>query len=184
MSNSGNITNNTTNHNTQNILFNIVAESSDFNDSINDLGKENLIHITNEYKKSCLMKLYPGMKEFIKSIHFNKNCPENQNIHYKSSKQKLLYIKKDGRWMDANKNTTFDEVIRNGYQTLFETFRDNCHSDSDLQQNSEIFIKYFNELMEGKNQKYYNMRNDLFLMAKDNTFLMLGVNPDEPLQIN
>lgn len=161
-----NITNNNITNNTMNV---IIAPPH-----INDFGQENIAHISDDFKKECLMDLYPGMVRLIEHIHFNEKVPENHNLKYKSTKQGLLQVKRGGRWHDVSKNTTLDEVIKKGYKILFAMFQNNM-DDADLTERSETFIKYFIELIERKCVSYYDMRNDLFLMAKDNTFYMVGL---------
>ena len=54
--------------------------SKNKNVQINSFGKEDLSHITDKEYLTCIAKRYPGLFEFIRLVHLNKNVPQNHNF--------------------------------------------------------------------------------------------------------
>ena len=76
----GTVTNNTNNNimNQQNII-------------INNYGKENLDYITPDYLTELLKKPFGAIQSLLKTLHFNEEHPENNNIKIPNKKEKYVH---------------------------------------------------------------------------------------------
>lgn len=164
-----NTNNNTNTTNIMNVI-NIISPVS----NINDFGCERVDHLDPDYLKQCMLKTHDGVKDLITNIHFNHCVPENQNVHFKSLKNKTLLIRKDGRWVEANQNTTLDAMIRSGYKLLHPIYIRNLDSDHDVQTNALYLGMWFNEMMAKNSTPYFNLRRELLFLVKDTTEYLLN----------
>jgi len=162
------------NHNNTHIVNNIQNQNIQIN--IASFGEEKTNHLSVEFLDKCLLGLNNGMKTLMKEIHFNPNVPENHNIRVLSKKQNLLEKYCDGEWHPCDKNNTLDEMIKNGYKILYSHFL-RQKIDHDLELIEPTINDYFIKL-RSKDNIYYELRRDLYIMILDDTFYVLGKTDD------
>jgi hypothetical protein len=91
-------TNQTTNNTNQ--LINNVNNSKNL--QINNYGKEDLSHITDDTYKDILKHPYSAMSKLMNEIHFNDDKPENQNLRIPNIKNPFAETFVDGEWVVSN----------------------------------------------------------------------------------
>jgi hypothetical protein len=129
------ITNNITNNNIQNqVIININNNSKDLN--IKDFLHENLEHITDEFIMRCAMKLDNGLIDFIKTIRFNPDHPENMNVKMHVKRDKTLYVYKDKRWQICDGNWTLEEMILHGAKIINQKFLTHTDREKIMEEDS------------------------------------------------
>ena len=103
----GTVTNNTNNNimNQQNII-------------INNYGKENLDYITPDYLTELLKKPFGAIQSLLKTLHFNEEHPENNNIKIPNKKEKYVTVYNSGNWEFKNKKDVIENIVDNGYNML------------------------------------------------------------------
>lgn len=153
-------------HQENNIQVNVVVP--------NAFGNENLAFLTERFLTNCLLNQNDGLKELVKEIHYNQNIPENHNIRFKSSKQKLLETYTDGRWIESDQNNTLDSMIQSGYRILFRHFIKNKEIDSEIKEREEYVLNYLQDLGTNRKTAYFQLRRDLLLLIKDCTLYVLS----------
>ena len=87
INNNSNNTTNTTNITNNNLTNNVTVQIQ-----INPFGKEDISHITLEDYKKCLEQRFPGLFEYIKLVHLNKNAPQNHNVLLTNQRSKFICI--------------------------------------------------------------------------------------------
>ena len=113
--------NNITNNNIQNqVIIQINTDNPQLN--IREFLHENLEHITDEFIMKCAMKLDNGLIDFIKTIRFNPDHPENMNVRMHVKRDKTLYVYKDKRWEICDGNWTLEEMILHGAKIINQKF--------------------------------------------------------------
>jgi hypothetical protein len=142
-------------------------------DTLCSFGKESMEHITPEFLKQCLLQTYDGVKTFVNELHCNPDVPENHNIRFKSTKQKLVEVYKDDRWIECNQTTTLDSLIKNGYKVLFQAFLD-LQSDPLIKEYQSEIQDWLNRISMHSGVPYYNLRRDICLLIKDRTMYALA----------
>lgn len=143
-------------------------------EKIREIGNERLDHISDDFKKLCLMKNDEGLFDLFEKIHYDPRVPENRNIRHKSKKQKMLEIYKDDRWVATPLNAVLDDEIKKAIKILNIFFVNQMISDSCLKTNMSIISKFQNHIVEGANGRYapafyYGLRNRLAAMIHDMT---------------
>ena len=88
--------------NTQNIQNNIT---------INAYGKEDISHITLEDYKKCLEQRFPGLFEYIKLVHLNKDAPQNHNLLLTNERSKFIKVYKDGKFKREYKDEIIEDIL-------------------------------------------------------------------------
>jgi hypothetical protein len=92
--------------NTQNII----------NINLRDFGNENHSHLTKDFLHKCFAN--KQLSQLIENLHFDVNCPENNNVRLKSTKRELVEIYQNGRWLVKDQDEILTELIQNGYRIL------------------------------------------------------------------
>lgn len=156
-----------TNNNSYQTQNNVVIQ-------LNSVGQETLNHLSTDFLTRCIINENDGMQSLLQEIHFNQTIPENNNIRLKSSKNNLLEKYEDGRWMPCDKNNTLDQMIRRGYRILYRHFIDNIE-EPDIRDREEQIQGYFMKLIGRKDQMYYELRRNLYLMIMDSTLYIVGI---------
>ena len=91
--------------------------------NINCLGNENMEHITNAFKDARLQELNgKGILNFIKSVHFNPDYPENHNIRRHDNTFCKIYD--DGEWTLHSVKLALTDLINNYKYKLCERLFD------------------------------------------------------------
>jgi len=145
---------NTTYNTTQNII-------------LNSYGKENMEHITYEYKRKLLEKYAPltMIPKLIEDIHFNDAVPENKNIVYPNKKENKVKIYKDDKWSYEDKKYIINDLIDDKYNII-----------------EDHYEEYSSELNEMKQHRYdkfrlsYDNNNDKIIQSLQEECEMLLLN--------
>jgi hypothetical protein len=113
------INNSMNNCSINNNSLNVHVEDKSVKISINCFGKENMQHITNEFKDARLTELNGrGLLNFIREVHFNPQHPENHNIRRHDSKFCKIY--EDGEWTLHSVKIALTDLINNYKYQLCE----------------------------------------------------------------
>jgi hypothetical protein len=127
--NNNNITNNNIT-NIQNQVINIQINANNTNElNIRNFLHENMEYITDEFIMKCASKLDNGLIDFIKTIRFNPDHPENMNVKMHVKRDKTLYVFKNGRWTICDGNWTLEEMILHGAKIINQRFL--THADQE-----------------------------------------------------
>ena len=93
---------NTTINNTQNI-------------QLNDFGKEDLSHITDNLKTNLIKMPYGMIPKLIEEVHFNDQKPENKNIVLTNKNDNKIKIFTGSKQVYKNKNETIKDLVDGKY---------------------------------------------------------------------
>lgn len=162
---------NTNNGTVNNITINMLNKDSDV--QLNDFGKENIDHLNSEFMKTCLLKTFDGVKDYVNEVHFNPQVPENHNVRFKSAKRMTLEVFKDNIWWEENHASILDSMIRSGYKVLFKFFLQNLHSDAEFQKYQEQIHSWLSKISTLSGLEYFRLRNDICYIVKNKTLYAL-----------
>ena len=98
-------------NNTNNITNNINITNNNLTLQINPFGKEDLSHITLEDYKKCLEQRFPGLFEYIKLVHLNKDVPQNHNLLLTNERSKFIKVYKDGKFKREYKDEIIEDIL-------------------------------------------------------------------------
>ena len=105
------------------ITNNIQTNNTNTNNiKINNYGKEDISHITDDFKTEMLKIPYGAIPEMIKAIYFNSKIPENHNIEYPNVNKNILKIKTGEGWVYKHKNLVLYDMIDSKYLMLDDHF--------------------------------------------------------------
>ena len=146
-----NNSNNTTNTNIINntyVKFGSVQHSSVLKESV-------ILNILN--------RPFESLEESIKSIHFNKDLPEYNNIYITNMKDNLAYIFNGKQFISVRKNDILDELIDNHKDQIENSFEEFKNKLSDFRiKRIEAFLDLINNdeerYIDGHNRTYTNYK--------------------------
>ena len=149
--NNNNNSNNTTNTNIINntyVKFGSVPHSSVLKESA-------ILNILN--------RPFESLEESIKSIHFNKDLPEYNNIYITNMKDNLAYIFNGKQFISVRKNDILDELIDNHKDQIENSFEEFKNKLSDFRiKRIEAFLDLINNdeerYIDGHNRTYTNYK--------------------------
>ncbi len=98
--------------------------------------KENVDYITDSYIMSCARKMDSGLIDFIKSIRFNPDRPENMNVKLHTKRDKTLYVYKNEKWEICDAKWTLEEMIIHGAKIIYQKFLSNSDQEKLLEDDS------------------------------------------------
>ena len=101
-----NINNSTINNNTLDQSNNI----NNFHIQLVAFGKEDYDKLTEKEYKIIINKGYKSIQEMVKSLHFNKNRPENHNIYISNIRDNYVMIYDGHKWELRNRKETIEEL--------------------------------------------------------------------------
>ena len=155
---------NINNINNNNLILNV---------QINSFGKEDLSHITDKEYLTCIAKRYPGLFEFIRLVHLNKNVPQNHNFIITNPRTKKAYVFRDGLYETENTDDVIDDLINNNMWRLEDKV-------DRLEEGDNIEDKLITEHKEFKKTYYennitriQNVRNTVQDIILDNRYIIL-----------
>ena len=148
--NKSQIINNT--NNTNNITNNINITNNNLTLQINPFGKEDLSHITLEDYKKCLEQRFPGLFEYIKLVHLNKDVPQNHNILLTNQRSKFIKVYKDGKFKTEYKDEIIEDILNKNMGRLED-------KAMKLEEEGKINNKIINNHKEFQKTYYKNNKN-------------------------
>jgi hypothetical protein len=160
---------NTNNGTVNNITINMTPQNA----PLNDFGKESITHLDNNFMKTCLLKTFDGVKDYVNEVHFNPQVPENHNVRFKSTKRKTLEVYKDNAWLEEHYASTLDSMIRCGYKVLFKFFIQHLHTDADFQTYQDQIHTWLSKISTLSGMEYFKLRNDICYIVKNKTLYAL-----------
>jgi hypothetical protein len=124
---------NTTINQTQNII-------------LNNYGKEDLSHITDNLKSDLLKIPYGAIPKLIEQVHFNDNKPENKNIALTNKKDNKVKIFSGDKWIYKDKEDTIHNLVNGKYNLLDSHYEKNQNNlQISCQENFSKFKNFFDE---------------------------------------
>ena len=73
-------------------------------------GKENYDKLSDKEYQIIINKGYKSIQEMVKSLHFNKNRPENHNIYISNIRDNYVMIYEGNKWELRNRKETIEEL--------------------------------------------------------------------------
>lgn len=140
---------------------------------INDFGKEDIKHITDEIVTKYIDELYDGVKDLLRHIHFHVETPQNQNIRYLT--KDLVAVVQGGMWVKESVKVAVDKMIKGGQRILWTTLNHN-YPDVEKSMNDERYQFLTNWLtsiggVPPKNgaDPYFQLKRSLYTIVENET---------------
>jgi hypothetical protein len=137
--------NNTTTSNSNNTANNTANTANNTaNNYIFDQGKEDMSHITDEFKMSLIKNPESMIQKLIKKIYFDPDKPRNHNIRYPNIRSNNFVVYKYGKWVHEDKNTTIHTMLDTACFVL-EEYYNSVESSMDVihQQKMNKFMRLY-----------------------------------------
>ena len=154
-----------------------LINNNNNNNSINNSNSNNIINNTyvkfgsvphsSVLKESAILNIlnrpFESLEESIKSIHFNKDLPEYNNIYITNMKDNLAYIFNGKQFISVRKNDILDELIDNHKDQIENSFEEFKNKLSDFRiKRIEAFLDLINNdeerYIDGHNRTYTNYK--------------------------
>lgn len=133
---------------------NINAELN--NIELRSLGNEDLSHITDEKYKDYIRKLFPGVLNYIKDVHFHPDKPQNHNICIPKIDSQNIAILNKGEWIVGKKEEILKKFINRKISALdskFYKFEENNELD-------KIECEAYNDFISSHYKKHIRKKQD------------------------
>ena len=169
---------NNNDHSTTNNTHNDHSTTNNINITINNLGNEDISHLTPEFYKACVQNGVAGLIKFIDKVHFDEEHPENKNVKHLSKKQQLLYKYEDGKWVECDRNFTLNTMIDKNKGRLQRFIMTNepllgCDDEQDHMMLIDGYHKNY-EILKIGTQQFYALRREVFSLVLKNDEDLLG----------
>ena len=97
-------------------INNSVDNSNNINNNVINIqlvayGKEDYDKLTEKEYKIIINKGFKSIQEAVKSLHFNKNRPENHNIYISNIRDNYVMIYDGNKWELRNRKETIEELF-------------------------------------------------------------------------
>lgn len=99
------------NNNTQNIIYVDNRGNSDKPINLKAFGSEQLDYLTKDLMKNIISRPETGIIKLIEHVHFNKEQPENQNIHISNKKDPYVDVFNGKIWEKQDKKIAIQNMI-------------------------------------------------------------------------
>lgn len=141
---------------------------------INAFGKEDLSHITDEYKDMCIRAINgAGVKMMVHKTHFDTNMPQNNNVKVKSSKQQQMQIWDNHRWAIRDSNETADAMMMRACKELLNHYYESPIKNEDIIEHASVMLKNLVNIRQRNPPIYHSLRRQVLAMISDATMKML-----------
>lgn len=158
------------------IIINAQQQNNFFNVRPNDFLLENMNYVSDDYIIKCAKKLNNGLIDFIKTIRFNPEHPENMNVKVHRLKNKTLFVFSNNRWEICDAKWTLEEMIVHGAKILHQKILTHFDQEKLLEQDSsESKIQnWLLSLLPRNNEKAIGILSKrLYAMILDNHLLLM-----------
>jgi hypothetical protein len=155
---------------------NIQTINNTVNINVREFLKEDHSYLSDDFKIRCASKMNNGLIDFIKSVRFNPQHPENMNIKVHRIKQKTLYIYKNGRWEITDAKWTLEEMIIHGAKILHQTILTHFDQEKliDCDSLEARTQQWLLSLIPNTNEKIMGMLSkQLYALILDNQLLLM-----------
>ena len=116
------------------------------NITLNTYGKEDLSHISDNFKDEMLKVPYYMIPKMVEAVHFNQNKPENKNIVLPNKKENKIKVWSGDKWLWKNKDETLSALVDGKYYILESHFDEVSSNLSPfIKTNFLKFKDYFND---------------------------------------
>ena len=165
--------------NNNNIVINNQQNNNIVINSPNTFLGEDISYLSANFVMKCAKNLNNGLIDFIKTIRFNPDHPENMNVKVHRLKQKTLYVFKSDRWEICDAKWTLEEMIIHGAKILNQHLITNIDQEKLLDEDSQesriqtwllsILPKNNEKLLGILSKRIYALilDNNVLLMEKD-----------------
>lgn len=137
--------------------------------NINKFGEENQKMFTPAITKKILDRGYMSIPEFVKTLHYDKNVPENHNIYIPNWRDKNNALAYDGEtWNLKDKNDILDDLKDKGITFIQKKYNDldkNNKKDAIIIAKIDRFMSSFND---GEKDKMDELDKDIMLVLYNN----------------
>ena len=164
-----------------------VNNQNVINVNINSFLKEDTNYISSEFVMNCAKRLNNGLIDFIKTIRFNPEHPENMNVKIHRIKQKTLYVYKQNRWEICDAKWTLEEMIVHGARILHQQILTECDQDKLLDEDSSEsrMNTWLLSLLPRTNEKMMGMLSRrLYAVILDNQLLLMEQSNETDMELN
>ena len=151
------------------------------NSRYNAFLKENLEYISDEYIMKCAKRLDNGLVDFIKTIRFNPDHPENMNVRMHVKRDKTLYVYINDRWEICDAKWTLEEMIIHGARIIYQKFLTNSDQEKLMEEgSSEALINtWLLSVLPKDNDKVMNkLSKRLYAVILNNQNVLLVEQPE------
>ena len=136
------------------------------NIQLNNYGREDMSHITNQIKNSFLKIPYGMIPKMIEAVHFNDCKPENKNIVLPNKNENRIKIFSGNKWVYKIKDDIINDLV-DGKYFIMDTHYDSVSNKlkSETASNYLKFKEYFNE---GDKELVESLRKECELVLLNN----------------
>jgi hypothetical protein len=161
-----NNTQNTQNNNTINQQINIIA-----------YGKEDLSHIQEGDYKRILNKGFKSIQEFVNSIHFNNNKPENHNVYISNLRDNYILVYDGNSWQVQERDNILQDIVDNKGEMLQLKFNEI------VEKLDEPTVRKFRRFLDERDEKEVisSIKKDLKLLLYNKRKIVEG---DKSIECN
>lgn len=148
----------------------------------NSFLDEDLTYISPNFAMQCAKKLNNGLIDFIKTIRFNPDHPENMNVKVHRLKKKTLYVFKNDRWEICDAKWTLEEMIIHGARILNQHLITNMDQEKLLDEDSQEsrIQSWLLSILPKNNEKLLgNLSRSIYALILDNNLLLMEKEENE-----
>jgi hypothetical protein len=140
--------------------------NNNFNITLNNFGNESYDHISDEFIKKCIMNNVSGVKSLIERIHFSDEAPENKNVRLKSSKNNLVEISNNDKWIVRDANEAMETMINKGCRILNGYYYnpDSGLLDQDINELDARIQNFLLSIIDKNNKHYFALRRRILAL--------------------
>ncbi len=136
--------------------------------------------LKDSYIMNCARKMDSGLIDFIKSIRFNPDHPENMNVKLHTKRDKTLYVYKNEKWEICDAKWTLEEMIIHGAKIIYQKFLSNSDQEKLLEDGSaeSIIQTWLLSILPRNNEKIMGrISKRLYAIILNNQNLLVVEEP-------
>ena len=92
-----------------NNINNTIDQSQTFNVQLVAYGKEDYDKLSDKEYQIIINKGFKSVQELVKTLHFNKNYPENHNIYISNLRDNYVMVYDGKQWEVKNRKETIEK---------------------------------------------------------------------------
>ena len=153
--------------NTTNILHNnnsCLTNNNNNTIKINSYGKEDISHITDDFKTELLKGPYGAIPKMIEAIHFNDEKPENKNVVIPNINKNIIKVLEDDKWKFKNKALLLYDMIDSNYLILDDHYDLIVHGKKLTHHNKENYIDFRVKYDNGNKKLFSDLKSECEIM--------------------
>ena len=142
---------------------------------LHGFGHESLSHLPRSFLNYCFAN--KDIVQLIENVHFDKECPENQNVRIKSTKNELMEYFQNGGWVISSQDRILTELIQKGYRILRTHGKSNKNeimNEEDIEESDyDDVLRWLEDVYEDEKQQR-PIKKDLLVLFLNNRPILLG----------